>query len=694
MMRFLAALLLLLAASFPAASLPALAQIDEAPKVHARLIAETSEVAPGGTVSVALEELIRPGWHTYWVNAGDAGAPTAIKWILPPGWKAGDIQWPYPKRLPVGPLMDYGYENAVWLISPIAAAKDARPGDVVTIRAQANWLVCKEICVPEEAELSLTLAVSASPAAPYATVEDRFAAWRAKIPTPSPFVARFKSSDTLDLFIAEPSLAKMELRDASFFPLQNGIIAGAEPQKWGTADRGIIVRMTPDKKASTTKTLDGVVVLSSSDGSTQALSIKATRGEVPAASFGSGVSFALALFFALLGGLILNIMPCVLPILAMKALAVASHASDHPRARREGLAYGLGAVLSFAALGLILVVLRAGGEAAGWGFQLQEPIAVASFALLMFAVGLNLSGVFEFSRGFSGGGALAGRGGSAGSFFTGVLAVAVAAPCTAPFMAAALGFALTEPTLPALAIFVALGAGFALPFVAIAFAPGLLRFVPKPGAWMERFKQALAFPMYATAAWLLWVLAQESGANAVLLALIAMVALALAAWSWMQSRNASAPWRGIGFGVAVLALAVVVATLFVVRRLEASPQAVSVEISGLPHEAYSEARLAQLRAENRPVFINATAAWCITCLVNERAALSSDDVRQAFAKHNVAYLVADWTSRNAEISALLSAHGRAGVPLYLYYAPGASEAIVLPQVLTSGAIVAAVEGKP
>jgi thiol:disulfide interchange protein DsbD len=690
MRRLLAALPLLLVAA-----LPARAQIDEAPKVHARLVAESREIAPAGTLSVALEEIIRPGWHTYWINAGDAGAPTEIKWTLPAGWKAGDIQWPYPKRLPVGELMDYGYENAVWLMSPITAAKDAKPGDVVTIRADANWLVCKEICIPEQTALSLTLTVSAVPVRPYATIEDQFAAWRAKLATPSPWHAVFRTLEgNVDLMLANPEL---DPRQMEFFPLTPGDITNSTPQRIGYVHDGPVIRLQADKGLSRETSLKGVLVLTSLDGSKQALRVDATRGGMPIPRFNDERSLYLltALFFAFLGGLILNVMPCVLPVLAMKALAIASHASDHARARREGLAYGVGAVLSFAALGLGILALRAaGGDVFGWGFQLQEPVAVASFALLMFAVGLNFSGVFEWTRGFSGGSALAARGGIAGSFFTGVLAVAVAAPCTVPFMAAALGFALTQPAPLALAVFVALGIGFALPFVAIAFAPALLRFIPKPGVWMERFKQALAFPMYATAAWLLWVLAQEAGANAVLLMLAAMIALAFAAWSWMLSRNASARWRGIGLFVAVLALAAAAAMLFSVRQLQAAPQKVSVDISGLPHEDFSASRLAQLRAQRRPVFINATAAWCITCLVNEKAALSSDEVRTAFARHNVAYLIADWTNRNAEISALLSAHGRAGVPLYLYYAPGAADAVVLPQVLTPGIIVSAVEAKP
>jgi thiol:disulfide interchange protein DsbD len=416
-------------------------------------------------------------------------------------------------------------------------------------------------------------------------------------------------------------------------------------------------------------------------------------GPVPDVSFGGGgneLGLLLALTFAFIGGLILNLMPCVLPILAMKALALSSHGGGSAHARHEGLAYGAGAVLSFLVLGAAVIVLRTGGDAVGWGFQLQEPIAVAGFALLIFAVGLNLSGVFEVP-GFAGGDALARKGGMTGAFFTGVLAVAVAAPCTAPFMAAALGYALTQPMAVALAVFAALGLGFAAPFVIIGFSPRLLKLVPPPGAWMLRLKQMLAFPMYGASVWLVWVLANEAGADAVAMVLAAMVMFALAVWIWTTSRDAS-PW-GRGFGafatlVAFVAVLGLLATLF----RPATPPAIRATDSGIPHEPYTEARLEALRQENRPVFINATAAWCITCLVNERIAFSSGAVRDAFAKHHVACLIADWTSRNPEITRLLEAHGRDGVPLYLYYAPGAAEAEVLPQILTESAVVKAVGG--
>lgn len=680
MKRFVLALLFLLAA------LPAAAQINTGPKVQARLLAEQGEIAPGKSVTVAMEEVIKPGWHTYWSNPGEAGLPSEIKWTLPPGWKAGAIVWPYPKRLPVGPLMNYGYENKVWLLTTITAPANATPGDIVTLKAAADWLVCKEICIPEDTTLSLPLTVSADPAAPYATVKEQFDAARAKTPMASPWPVTFQAGDKLDLFVAAPSLAKSQLKDAAFFPAQEGIVNGMALQQRGVADDGLVLRLTKAKNGKTPKALSGVLVLTSADGTVQSLSVNAQPGAVPRVDFAptEDGGLLIALLFALVGGLILNLMPCVLPILAMKALAIAGQAhGDRHEARHEGFAYGIGAILTFAAIGLLLVLLRAGGQAIGWGFQLQEPAAVAFFALLVFAVGLNLSGVFEVGN-VTGGDALTRRGGWAGSFFTGVLAVAVAAPCTAPFMAAALGYALTQNAMTALLIFVALGLGFALPFVLIGLAPGLLRFMPKPGAWMLTFKQLLAFPMYGAAAWLLWVLSQEAAGTGLVAALAAMVTLAFAAWAWNASRFASSGWRMVGTIFALLGLIATTASLVFIHDAAAPSIAAAsrAEVAGIPSEPYSASKLASLLAAKRPVFVDATASWCITCLVNEKVALSGESVHRAFASRHITYLVADWTNRNPEITELLQAHGRSGVPLYLYYAAGVEQPTVLPQILT------------
>jgi thiol:disulfide interchange protein DsbD len=688
-------LFLLLALLFAA---PAFAQgPQDGPKVHARLVAEQASAAPGGSMTVALEEVIAPGWHTYWKNPGDAGAPTAITWTLPPGWTAGDIQWPVPKRLPVGPLMDYGYEGKLWLLTKLTAPADAKPGETVTIRAAASWLVCKNICVPEEAALTLDVKVapssdSKSGKADAAVAKD-FATARALLPVASPWKLAYSIGSggalgsNLDLYVAAPSLVTAHPTMVDFFPGRTGLIKNAAPQVVGYAKDGLVLRMTPGKKVG--GLLDGLLVLTSSDGSVQALEVSAPPGPVPAAEFAAApasgdLTLWLAIAFAFLGGLILNIMPCVLPILAMKALALANHGDE---GRSESFAYSLGAVLSFAVFGLAILLLRDAGASVGWGFQLQSPIAVAGFALLVFAVGLNLSGLFEVGS-VTAGETLTQKSGLTGAFFTGVLAVAVAAPCTAPFMAGALGFALTQSFAVALAVFVALGVGFALPFLLVGIWPKALAFMPRPGAWMLTFKQFLAFPMYGAAAWLVWVLAQEAGPRGVIIALAAMVGLALAAWVWSVTRNATARGRGIG---AVVALLVLLASLYIVSQLHGAQAAVPVATT--KGEAYTAARLASLRAANKPVFVDATAAWCITCLVNEDAVLSKDSVKSAFAAKGVTYMVADWTNQNPEITALLKENGRSGVPMYLYYAPGAAKPAILPQILTASGVLAAIGGQ-
>jgi thiol:disulfide interchange protein DsbD len=695
-MRFLPACLLALLAACPA-----MAQIDSAPKVQARLIAETGEIAPGGSVTVALEQNIRPGWHTYWVNPGEAGLPTELKWSRPPGWRAGSLRWPYPSRLPVGPLMNYGYEGKVWLLTTLTAPRDAKPGDLANLEATASFLVCKEVCIPEDHDVSLPLAVVRTPAAPYPTIAGMFAAARSKIPAPWSRHAAFSVGKSLDLFLASSGFHG-GVTDAAFFPLTAGEIVDFAPQHFAPAAGGIVLRLVPAKHARLASGLSGVVVLKFANGHVQSAMVNASPGPVPQVHFaphqkssaapvaGHGApSLALALLFALVGGAILNLMPCVLPVLAMKALAIANSAHRHPKeAASEGIAYGGGAVLSFLGLGVAIAVLRAGGQAVGWGFQLQDPVTVACFALLIFVVGLNLSGVFEVP-GIGAGENLTRRGGAIGAFFTGVLAVAVAAPCTAPFMAAALGYALTQPTGASLLVFLTLGIGFAFPFVLIGMFPGLTRVLPKPGAWMLRLRQLLAFPMYGTALWLLWVLSFETGPSNLLVVPALALTLAFALWIFSSTRGRSTRWSAVGWVALLLGIAALPLLLPVLAEGRAAAHELA-DISSLKAETYTPRRLAELRAQHRPVFVNATAAWCITCLVNEKAAFSDAAVQHAFAQKAIAYMVADWTNRNPDITALLQAHARDGVPLYLYYASDSADAVVLPQVLTPGDVLKAI----
>jgi thiol:disulfide interchange protein DsbD len=656
-------------------------------------VAEDSAVAPGGTVAVALAQDIRPGWHTYWINPGDAGAATEMKWSLPQGWSATPIQWPTPNRLSVGPLMDYGYEGRPWLLQQLKVPDNAKPGDTIALKVAVDWLACKDVCVPEDAILNLPLKIGDTTLDP--KVASDFALARSLLPVTSPWKVTYALGTTLDIYAAAPALAKAHPVEVVFFPEKSNILDGDAQQKPDFTKDGLILRL---KRASkTTKIagpLVGVLVLKSSDGSTQALNVSASSRPMPdaAASSGqvdagipAGVTLLVAILSAFVGGLILNAMPCVLPILAMKALALVGHNGRRQgEASRDGLAYSAGAILSFLAFGLMIVLLRQGGAAVGWGFQLQNPIAVAGFALLIFAVGLNLSGVFEVGS-IALGGSLANRGGSLGAFFTGVLAVAVAAPCTAPFMAAALGFALTQSLAAAMLIFLSLG--IALPFLILALWPRALAFLPKPGTWMVRLKQFLAFPMYAAAAWLAWVLAQQAGPSGVAVLLIAMVALSLAVWLWNVTRDLSVRWRGAGAAAAFAILIAILCGLTTISAGIASPSA------SADTDTFTDAKLAALRAAGRPVFVDATASWCITCLVNEKGVLSRAPVRDAFARQQVAYLVADWTNRNAAVTEMLDANGRSGVPLYLCYAPGAAAPVILPQILTESAVLSVIGSK-
>jgi thiol:disulfide interchange protein DsbD len=665
--------------------------------VDVQLVPEHPSVPPGGTVTIAFHQDIRQGWHTYWTNFGDAGAAPTVEWQLPEGWRAGEIQWPYPRRVPFGPFMNFGYEDEVTLLIDVTAPETARPGETVTLPARVTVYVCSDICVPEDSEHEVTLQIAAVTAPATTSNALLFAQARALLPRPTPWPALFAvAGDRFALLVQSPELAAARPEMVDFFPYTDGYIVHAAATTSRTTEEGLLLetqagRNFTEQGAPQIENVVGVLVVTGTDGRTDAFSVNAQPGAVPVSAI-PRLSIPAALLFAFLGGMILNLMPCVLPVLSMKALALAAAARVPAAAKAEALAYGAGVLASFAALAAALLGLRAAGVAVGWGFQLQQPLFVALLALLMFAVGLNLSGLFEVSAGrFAGLGQVsAERGGVVGSFFTGVLSTIVATPCTAPFMAAAIGFGVTQPAPVAFAIFIALAVGFAAPFVALGLIPAALRIVPRPGPWMNRMKQLLALPMYGAALWLAWVLGQQTGSNGFVALAGAALLLAFALWSYDAGRHAPKPARRhAGLAAAAISLGCAVAVLLYGTGRQAVPSAeLTAEV--LPYEPYSAARLAALRAERKPVFVNATAAWCITCLVNERVALSGDAVERAFAEAGVVALKADWTNRNAEIAALLSQHGRSGVPLYLYY-PAGSQARILPQILTEATVLSVVQ---
>jgi thiol:disulfide interchange protein len=673
---------------------------DRSPKVTVSLISEPSAIEPGATMWVGLRQRIAPGWHTYWINPGDSGEPPTIAWSLPAGFTAGPIVWPQPERLPQGPVMSYGYTGEVVLLTRITAPADLPVGLPVTLRGRASWLVCEKICIPEEADVALTLPVAAAKPSAAATASAIEQARRA-VPATSPWPVTLQATpETVTVSAAAPGLSADRIEEVWFVPMRWGVIDHATPQTVSIDSGRITVRTARGALPEAAATdVDGVLVIRERlDQGTvsQAFAVRATVGGAPAGLDAGSLTLMTAVALALAGGLILNLMPCVLPVLSIKAIGLVEHAEASARvSRRHGLAYTAGVLFSFAVLAGALIGLRAAGAEIGWGFQLQSPVVVTVLAYVLFALALSLSGVLVIGTRLAGvGHGLAARPRYAGTFFTGALATVGATPCTAPFMGVAIGFALTQPPAAGLLVFEALGLGLALPFLALSFVPAWRRLLPRPGPWMERLRQALAFPLYASVAWLVWVVSQQVGPDGVALVLAGLVLIAFAAWLHHGARAASPRWRRVALPLALACVAAAVAvgplaggTLF--ASAGATPPAAA---SGAKWEPFTPKRLADLRAQGTPVFVNFTAAWCITCLVNERVALHSPAVAEAFARKGVVYLRADWTNKSPEIAALLESFGRSGVPLYVVYGRSAAGSPqVLPQILSETGLIEAIE---
>jgi thiol:disulfide interchange protein len=659
--------------------------------VVAQLVPEFGVVAPGTTLWVDLHLDIAPGWHTYWRNPGDSGLPTEIAWTLPSGFAAGDIVWPAPERFVSGGIGNYGYGGAADLLVPIAVPPQLDRAGEARLQADATWLVCAEICIPGEAKLALNLPIGVTPAASDSAAAALFSRARSHVPEPAEFAARFSiSGKEIRLSMPAEGIAGLDRASVSFFPAEANLVeAAAEPKAERRGDGIDLVLQRASGPAATMpgEKLGGVLVLRGGDGSERTYSIEASQAAAPVESEPLPAWWQ-ALLFALLGGIALNLMPCVFPVLSLKLLSLAGAGSDGEH-RQQGIAYAAGVILTFTLLGGVLLVLRAGGAALGWGFQLQSPLVVGLLAYLLFAMGLSLSGVAEFGAGLMGiGGRFAERGGIFGAFATGVLATVVATPCTAPFMGAALGFALIAPAPLALAIFVALGVGLAAPLALASLVPAIARLLPRPGAWMGILKQVLAFPLYGTVAWLIWVLIQEVGPEGALPALFGLVFVGFAVWVYGVSRFARPVGRRLGDGLAAAGIAAALAV-----AATASPAGAGAERGpargALGYEPFSAARLASLTSEHQPAFVNLTAAWCITCLINERAALDSAAVRRAFSEHRVVALKGDWTRQDPEITGFLQKFGRSGVPLYLIYDRSGTPT-VLPQILTEATVLSAI----
>jgi thiol:disulfide interchange protein len=664
------------------------------PRVTVSLVSDIVTLEPGSTFWVGLRQRIAPGWHTYWINPGDSGEPPNIEWSLPAGFTAGPIVWPAPERVPVTPFMSYGYTHEVVLPIQITAPGHLDVGTPVTLRGHVSWLVCERICIPEEADVALTLPVGEGKAAPAPTALVEQA--RRTVPALSPWPATLSATpETVTIKVAAPGLAVDRIVEAAFFPMRWGVIDHAAPQTVSIDRRGITLHTARGLLPEATATdVDGVLMIKERlDQGTvsQAFTIRAAVGK-PSTAGSASLTLLAALGLALAGGLILNLMPCVLPVLSVKAVALVAHAHTSAAViRRHGIAYTAGVLVSFAALAAVLIALRAGGAEIGWGFQLQSPLVVTTLAYLLFALALSLSGLLVIGTRLTGiGHGLASRPGYAGSFFTGTLATIAATPCTAPFMGVAIGFALTQPPMEALAVFEALGLGLALPFLALSLVPAWRRLLPKPGRWMERLRQILALPLYASVAWLVWVVSRQAGLEGAALVLAGLVLIGVAAWLHHGTRLASPRWRRAAVAVSLGCVAAAVAIGPLAASSASSATTVAAP-SGARWEPFTPERLAELRARGVPVFVNATAAWCITCLVNERVALHSPAVAEAFTKQGVVYLKADWTNKSPQIAAFLESFGRSGVPLYVVYGRNSRQPQLLPQILSERTLIEAVE---
>ncbi len=658
-----------------ALTVPVAAQPAGQDNLTVELVAETDNPAPGSDVTLAFAATPDPGWHGYWKNPGDAGLETRLDWKLPQGVTAGELRYPVPTRLMIAGIMNYVYKGGFTQLATLKIPAGLAPGTALPIAVRADYLVCTdEVCVPETETLSITLTVGDGTISTERRA--RFDQWRRALPKPLGSEARFAIRDGVAR-IAIPYPASAPLSDdAYFYPLTQLALTYNAPQEV-TRDGDRIVIET--KAAGEVQRLEGVLAPSNGQG----FVLTAVPGEVAAPSSGAaGIDWRAALIAlggALLGGLILNIMPCVFPILSLKALSLAKGGASEAHARSEALAYTAGVVLVVLALGGAMLGLRAAGASVGWAFQLTDARVILFLLLLVLGIALNLAGLFELmTPKFAG---KLGDGGSGGAFMTGALAAFIATPCTGPFMGAALGAALVLPWHVALLIFLGLGLGLALPFLLLGFVPALRRALPKPGAWMDMLRKILSLPMFLTAIALAWVLGGLKGVNGMAIGLIAALALAMVLWA-LGRRQARGAGNGLAWIAAALVAAVGISAVAAIGRPAAAPAAKGAA------EPFSEARLAALRAEGRPVFAYFTADWCVTCKVNEKAAIETQAVADAFAAAGVAVLVGDWTDGDPALGRFIERHDRAGVPLYLWYPKGARAPRVLPQLLTPGMLAA------
>lgn len=695
------------------------AQAADAPERHVqiRLIPEHSPVKGNEAIMIGIEQTIAPGWHTYWANPGDSGEAMRIKWTLPEGFEVSEPRWPVPHVIKIGPLVNYGYKDRAMVFQDLSIPKNL-PDGPIKLSVRIETLVCAEICIPEYDDLTLTLNDG--------QVVDNGLAFEPdldRLPSDVSGIqnAVFSEKDnqlSITLSLTQPGMIVPENKDSVvFMPLDWGAISNTAAQAVTLdGEKLTIETQRGERPLSDLKTLTGLLVYKEKDID-RALTVTAMpvaaaslpnpapatlvapAPEVKKKPLTESTGFAKALWLAFLGGLVLNLMPCVFPVLSMKGLSLLQMPDkDRAHARLYGIVYTLGILTCFVMIAGLLLALKSGGAEIGWGFQLQNPMVVLVLSWLLFVIGLNFSGLFEISGSFTNVGAgLAKHEGLKGSFFTGMLAAIVATPCTAPFMGVAIGYALLQPAPAALSIFIALGFGLALPYLLICFLPPLQRLLPRPGRWMQTLREFLAFPMFASAVWLIWVYVSQVGINGVLTGLSGFILLAMILWLLTH-----VPSRGRGRFVVTALAAILIAGLGMIAWTAKTAPRAHHEANAAAEtgkaQPFSPERLETLLQGNDPVFVNMTAAWCITCKINEKVALKSAEVEKLFYDMNVHYLKGDWTNQDKAITAFLEGYGRNGVPLYVYYAPkGADgkrpEGLVLPQILTPAIVRETIAGK-